>query len=115
MVFLMVWYGQGDNIVNLFNGDSVVCQFICFNDWVDDGQSNGLVLQVLIFQNGQVKGGYVYLVVSYFFKGCLLIEYYWVVEMGYVWSGGLDDLLFSDGKGLDVSLLMWNFFKQYSC
>ena len=43
-----------------------------------------------------------------------LIEYYKVEKRRHAWSGGKDDLLFSDGKGPDASLLNWNFFKQFS-
>jgi poly(3-hydroxybutyrate) depolymerase len=37
-----------------------------------------------------------------------------VDKLGHAWSGGKDDLLFSDAKGPDASALIWNFFKQFS-
>lgn len=111
---LMVWQGQGDNIVNRINGEAVVRQFIRLNDWADDGQNNGSAPQAPSTQNGQVTDGHAYSVATYTFKGRPLIEYYRVAEMGHAWSGGLDDLPFSDGKGPNASLLMWNFFKQHS-
>jgi poly(3-hydroxybutyrate) depolymerase len=53
-------------------------------------------------------------VVRYEQRGRPLIEYYKVEKMGHAWSGGKDDLLFSDGKGPDASRLIWDFFKQFS-
>jgi len=109
-----VWHGQGDNVVNRDNGDAVVRQFSKLNDWADDGREDDSALQGPTTRNGQVDGGYAYTVATYTHQGRPLMEYYQVAKMGHAWSGGKDDMLFSDGKGPDASLLIWNFFRQYS-
>jgi poly(hydroxyalkanoate) depolymerase family esterase len=111
---VMIWHGQGDNIVNRDNAELIVRQFITLNDLADDGKSNGSTKQAASTQSGQVKAGYGYTITSYGQGDRPLIEYYKVEKMGHAWSGGKDDLLFSDAKGPDASLLMWNFFKQFS-
>lgn len=111
---VMVWHGQGDNIVHRENADKLVRQFARVNDWADDGHANGTAPQQPKTESGQVDGGHPYTVSRYTHQGRPLIEYYQVAEMGHAWSGGKDDLLFSDAKGPDASLLMWNFFKQFS-
>jgi poly(hydroxyalkanoate) depolymerase family esterase len=42
---VMVWHGQGDNVVNRKNADQVVRQFLALNDLADDGRKNGSVKQ----------------------------------------------------------------------
>jgi poly(hydroxyalkanoate) depolymerase family esterase len=111
---VMVWQGQGDNVVNRQNADHVVQQFAKLNDWADDGQDNRSVPQKPVGQNGQVAGGYSYTVTRYEHRGRPLIEYYQVEKMGHAWSGGKDDLLFSDAKGPNASQLMWEFFQKHS-
>jgi poly(hydroxyalkanoate) depolymerase family esterase len=109
-----IWHGQGDNVVNRHNGDLLVRQFVALNDLADDGQTNGSVAQKPRTESGRVEGGHPYTVIRYDVRGRPLIEYYKVEKMGHAWSGGKDDLLFSDAKGPDASLLIWNFFKQFS-
>jgi hypothetical protein len=53
---------------------------------------------------------YNYTVVSYGSPGRPLVEHYQVDKI-HAWSGGKDDLLFSDAKGPDASLITWNFFQ----
>ena len=65
-------------------------------------------------KSGAVDGGHRYTLTSHAHRGRPLVEYYEVAEMGHAWSGGKDDLMFSDAKGPDASLLIWNFFKQFS-
>lgn len=111
---VMVWHGQGDNVVNRDNAELVVRQFIALNDLADDGKSNGSAKEAANTKSGTVDGGHRYTVTSYRYRGRPLVEYYEVAEMGHAWSGGKDSLMFSDGKGPDASLLIWNFFKQFS-
>lgn len=112
---VMVWHGQGDNVVNRNNAELIVRQFIALNDLADDGKSNGSAKkQAPSTKSGAVDGGHRYTVISHAYQGRPLVEYYEVAEMGHAWSGGKDDLMFSDAKGPDASLLMWNFFKQFS-
>ncbi len=110
---VMVWHGEGDNVVNRANGDLLVRQFVALNDLADDGKSNGSIRQAPKKVTGRVEGGHGYTVASYENRGRPLVQYYQVEKMGHAWSGGKDDLLFSDGKGPDASRLMWDFFKQY--
>jgi poly(hydroxyalkanoate) depolymerase family esterase len=111
---VMVWHGEGDNIVNRANGEFLVRQFVALNDLADDGKSNGSVKQAAKTESGRVEKGHDYSVVSYELRGRPLVQYYKVDKMGHAWSGGKDDLIFSDGKGPDASGLMWNFFRQFS-
>jgi poly(hydroxyalkanoate) depolymerase family esterase len=111
---VMIWHGLGDNVVNRENAELIVRQFVTLNDLADDGKSNGSTKQAASTQSGQVNGGYGYTLTTYGQRDRPLIEYYKVEKMGHAWSGGKDDLLFSDAKGPDASLLIWNFFKQYS-
>jgi poly(hydroxyalkanoate) depolymerase family esterase len=109
-----IWHGEGDNVVNRDNAELLVRQFVALNDLADDGQDNNSVAQNARPESGRVKDGHPYTVVRYEVRGRPLIEYYKIEKMGHAWSGGKDDLLFSDGKGPDASLLIWNFFKQFS-
>jgi poly(hydroxyalkanoate) depolymerase family esterase len=111
---VMVWHGQGDNVVNRDNADLIVRQFIALNDLADDGKSNSSVRPLPSKQAGRVQDGYGYTRLSYGSGARPMIELYKVEKMGHAWSGGKDELLFSDAKGPDASLLMWNFFKQFS-
>jgi poly(3-hydroxybutyrate) depolymerase len=109
-----VWHGQGDNIVNRRNADHVVRQFAKVNDWADDGRDNRSLPQKTSKDGGQAAGGYRYAVTRYEHRGRPLIEYYQVAKMGHAWSGGKDDVRFSDAKGPNASALMWEFFRQFS-
>ena len=111
---VMVWHGQGDNVVNRDNAALLVRQFIALSDLADDGKSNGSAKQVSSKNSGQVEAGYSYTITRYGSRGRPTVEYYEVAKMGHAWSGGKDDLLFSDAKGPDASRLMWDFFKQFS-
>jgi poly(hydroxyalkanoate) depolymerase family esterase len=111
---VMVWHGQGDNIVNRKNGDQVVRQFVALNDLADDGEKNGSVKEMPATRSDPGRSEYRYTVTAYGSRGRRLIEYYKIEELGHAWSGGKDDLLFSDAKGPAASALMWRFFKQFS-
>jgi poly(hydroxyalkanoate) depolymerase family esterase len=111
---VMVWHGQGDNVVNRDNADLIVRQFTALNDLADDGKSNGSAKQAQNTESAHVEGGHGYRITSYGNGGRPLVAYYEVQKMGHAWSGGKADVLFSDGKGPDASLLTWNFFKQFS-
>jgi poly(hydroxyalkanoate) depolymerase family esterase len=111
---VMVWQGQGDNIVNRDNADHLARQFIALNDLADDGERNGSIKQVPRTESGRVDGGHAYTVTTYTSGKSPLVQYYQVDKMGHAWSGGKDDLLFSDAKGPDASQLTWSFFKQFS-
>jgi poly(hydroxyalkanoate) depolymerase family esterase len=114
MMPVAVWHGLGDKIVHPLNGENVLRQFATFNDLADDGKANGSVAATPELRGGQIDGGYAYTVASYRGHGRPLLEYYRVDKMGHAWSGGKDDLPFSDAKGPDASLLIWNFFRQFS-
>jgi poly(3-hydroxybutyrate) depolymerase len=62
---------------------------------------SGLYLSTVLFQGSTSRGR-------------PLVGCYEVAEPSHTWSGGQDDLLFRDAKGPDASLLIWNFFKQFS-
>lgn len=113
MMPVMVWQGLGDNIVNRGNGELMVRQFLRFNDLADDGVRNDSVPATPQRHAGQVPQGHAFRAEGYAYRSKPLIEFYQIDAMGHAWSGGKDDLLFSDGKGPDSSRLMWNFFKQF--
>jgi poly(hydroxyalkanoate) depolymerase family esterase len=114
MIPAMVWHGQRDNIVNRRNGEHIVRQFARLNDWADDGRPNRSAVQEPAIEKVQVPDGYSYTVTRYGHRGRPLIEHYQVARMGHAWSGGKDDVRFSDAKGPNASQLIWNFFKQFS-
>jgi poly(hydroxyalkanoate) depolymerase family esterase len=114
MTPVMVWQGEGDNVVNRRNAEHVVRQFAKLNDWADDGRANGSLPQKPSKDGGQVAGGYGYAVTRYEYRGRPLIEYYQVATMGHAWSGGKDGVRFSDPKGPNASALMWEFFQRHS-
>src|SRR5690606_3357867 len=111
---VMVWQGAGDNVVNRNNAELIVRQVIALNDLADDGTPNASVKPAPRTKTAQVDNGHAYTVVSYEVRGRPLVAYYEVADMGHAWSGGKDDLLFSDGKGPDASGLIWDFFRQHS-
>jgi poly(hydroxyalkanoate) depolymerase family esterase len=111
---VMVWQGEGDNVVNRDNAELLVRQFIALNDLADDAKINGSIGLAPRTESGQVDRGYGYTVTKYEHRGRPLIEHYKIENMGHAWSGGKDDLLFSDAKGPDASLQIWNFFRQFS-
>lgn len=111
---VMVWQGLGDNVVNRDNAALVVRQFTALNDLADDGKTNGSATQAQNKESGQIDGGHAYTITTYGNGQRPLVQHYEVEKMGHAWSGGKADLLFSDGKGPDASVLVWNFFKQFS-
>lgn len=111
---VMVVQGQGDNVVNKANADAIVRQFLAINDWSDDGQANGSVPQKPTLQNGRVDQGHAFSVANYTERDRTLIAYYRVEEMGHAWSGGKEDVRFTDARGPDASALMWNFFERHT-
>lgn len=113
MVPVAVWHGLGDKVVHPVNGDSVLRQFATFNDLADDGRANGSVAATPEVHTDRVDGGYAWSVSRYAWRGHPMLEYYRVDTMGHAWSGGKDELPFSDAKGPDASLLIWNFFRQF--
>jgi poly(3-hydroxybutyrate) depolymerase len=100
--------------VNKANADAIVRQFLTLNDWSDDGQANGSVPQKPTVQTGRVDQGHAFSVANYTERDRTLIAYYRVEDMGHAWSGGKDEVRFTDGKGPDAARLMWNFFQQHS-
>lgn len=109
-----VWHGQADKVVVPRNGDNVLRQFARLNDLADDGSANGSVGATPELRSGRVAGGYAYTVASYGQRGKPLLEHYRIEAMGHAWSGGKDELPFSDAKGPDASALIWQFFRQHS-
>lgn len=110
-----VWHGTADKVVVPVNGTNVLRQFGHLNDWADDGQANGSTGAAKPeTREGRVPGGHAYTVASYLHRGKPLLEYTQVQAMGHAWSGGKDDLPFSDGKGPDASAAIWQFFRQHS-
>lgn len=109
-----VWHGQADKLVAPVNGENVLRQFARLNDLADDGSANGSVGATPELRSGRVAGGYAYTVASYAQRGKPLLEYYRIEAMGHAWSGGKDELPFSDAKGPDASALIWQFFRQHS-
>jgi poly(hydroxyalkanoate) depolymerase family esterase len=110
---MVVFHGQGDNIVNRENGDEVVRQFIALNDLADDGKKNGSLKEAPAAPQ-DAGSTYRYTLTTYSSGGKPLVQYYKVDKLGHAWSGGKDDLLFSDAKGPDASALIWSFFRQFS-
>ncbi len=111
---VMVWQGQGDNVVNRKNADQVVRQFVVMNDLADDGAKNGSVKERSTRPSEARNGKYGFTVTSYGSGERPVVQYYKVDELGHAWSGGKDDLLFSDAKGPDATALMWEFFRKLS-
>jgi poly(hydroxyalkanoate) depolymerase family esterase len=110
---VMVWHGQGDNIVNRKNADQTVRQFVTLNDLADDGKRNGSVKEQTA-KPAEARSEYGYTITAYGAGQRPLVEYYKVEKLGHAWSGGKDDLMFSDAKGPNASSLMWSFFQQFS-
>lgn len=113
-VRVAIWQGDGDNVVNRDNAKLLVRQFVALNDLADDGRDNDSVGHEPRTESGRQQGGHAYRVTRYDVRGRPLIELYEVDEMGHAWSGGKHDLLFSDGKGPDASMLIWSFFEKLS-
>ena len=112
---VIVFHGIGDNIINPDNADHIVAQFAKLNDLADDGQNNGSIKPVPTGEeSGKVDGGHSYRVSNFDYGGKRLIQYFRVDKMGHAWSGGKDDLLFSDGKGPKASSLIWAFFESHN-
>lgn len=111
---VLVVQGQGDNVVNKTNADAIVRQFLALNDWADDGEANGSMPLNPTVQTGRVEKGHVFSVANYTHRDRTLIAYYRVEDMGHAWSGGKDDVRFTDAKGPDASRLMWNFFERHT-
>ncbi len=110
-----VWHGTVDKVVVPVNGENVLRQFAHLNDWADDGQANGSTGAANPQTRAdRVPGGHAFTVASYLHRGKPLLEYTQVQAMGHAWSGGKDDLPFSDGKGPDASAAIWQFFRQHS-
>jgi poly(3-hydroxybutyrate) depolymerase len=114
MTPVTIWQGEGDNVVNRKNADQVVRQFTRLNEWSDDGRNNGSLRLKTARDNKKVEGGYDYAVTRYEHGGRPLIEHYRIAKMGHAWSGGKDDVRFSDPKGPNASALMWEFFRQHA-
>ena len=111
---ILVVQGQGDNVVNKANADTIVRQFLALNDWSDDGQANGSVPDQPTVQPGRVEDGHSFSIANYTVPDGTLIAYYRIEDMGHAWSGGKDDVRFTDAKGPDASRLMWEFFERHS-
>jgi len=110
-----VWHGTADKVVVPVNGENVLRQFAHLNDWADDGQANGSTGAANPqTRTERVPGGHAYMVATYLHRGKPLLEYTQVQAMSHAWSGGKDDLPFSDGKGPDASAAIWQFFRQHS-
>jgi poly(hydroxyalkanoate) depolymerase family esterase len=115
VVPVMVWHGQGDNIVNRKNADHTVRQFVTLNDLADDRKQNASVKeQPASRREEQGEKKYAYTVTTFGASDKPLVEYYKVDKLGHAWSGGKDDLLFSDAKGPDASAMMWSFFSRFN-
>jgi len=114
MTPVTIWQGEGDNVVNRKNADQVVRQFTRLNEWSDDGRNNGSLRLKAARDNKKVEGGYDYAVTRYAHGGRPLIEHYRIAKMGHAWSGGKDDVRFSDPKGPNASALIWEFFRQHA-
>lgn len=110
-----VWHGTADKVVVPVNGANVLRQFARLNDWADDGRANGSAGATdPQTHEGRVPGGHAYAVATYLHRGKPLLEYTQVQAMGHAWSGGKDELPFSDGKGPDASAAIWQFFRRHS-
>ncbi len=113
VVKVILFQGTSDGIVNPVNGDQTVAQWATTNDYADDGVANHSVTGVAVgSQTGTVPDGYSY--TRYFYvdgDADRLMEKWIVTGMAHAWPGGAADILYSDPKGPDASLLMCEFFR----
>lgn len=111
----IVFQGDKDTTVPPKNADQLVASNLMAADMADDGSQNGSVPSMPAkTTNGVSPGGMSY-TVKYYSDGKKheLTQYWTVHGMGHAWSGGDASTQYSEPKGPDESLAMYEFFMNH--
>jgi poly(hydroxyalkanoate) depolymerase family esterase len=111
----IVFQGDQDTTVPPVNAQQAVRAGQVMADLADDGDENGSIpTGAAKVVNGQAPGGESYTVSFYNDGTGKELAQYWLVHgMGHAWSGGDASQQFSDPKGPDESLAMYDFFMDH--
>lgn len=107
----VVVHGSSDRIVCPVNGDQVVGQWLVANGLAAEGRFDADPNQPSTVVHGQVTGGHSYTRYRWNDRGGRPVqEYLRVNGLGHAWSGGSPNGSYTDSRGPDAAVAMWDFF-----
>ncbi len=111
---VIVFHGSRDRVVHPMNGEKVVRQWMQTNSLASHGTYIPAFNAPMHVEAGYVKGGRKYTVYTWAdTRGKPVQEYWQVDDMGHGWSGGRPGR-YSDPRGPDASLAMYQFFLAHA-
>ena len=109
----IVFHGTSDKTVALTNGDQAVQQWMATNKLASHNTYCVDFARPTSVTTGRVDvpGGYSYITATWDDEHDEAVQVYWKVSgMGHAWSGGNPAGSYTDPRGPDASLAMYNFF-----
>jgi len=107
----IVFHGTADTIVAPLNGDQVVQQWIQTDYLASDKTYAVDYHHPSSIATGQVPGGYSYLTAVWNAPSGEAVQAYWKIDgMGHAWSGGNPASSYTDPRGPDATVAMYDFF-----
>jgi poly(hydroxyalkanoate) depolymerase family esterase len=107
----IVFQGTNDRVVRAVNGDQVTRQWMETNQLASHGAFTPCFNKPSSTMSGQVPGGRSFMVRTWKDSSGKVVQSYWTVNgMDHAWSGGTAGKPYSDPKGPNASLAMYQFF-----
>ncbi len=107
----IVFHGTADTVVAPLNGDQVVQQWIQTDYLASDKTYAVDYHEPSSIATGQVPGGYSYLTAVWNAPSGEAVQAYWKIDgMGHAWSGGNPASSYTDPRGPDATVAMYDFF-----
>ena len=111
----IVFHGSNDTTVALINGDQTVQQWMETDQLASDDTYIADFSRPTTVTSGQVPGGYAYAVATWKDANGRDVQSYWKIGgLAHAWSGGNPAGTYTDPRGPNASLALYNFFVGHS-
>lgn len=111
----IVFHGTKDTTVAPVNGDQTVQQWMETDHLASDSTYAPDFTHPASVTSGQVPGGYAYVIATWNTAHGNEVQAYWkIAGLGHAWSGGNPVGTYTDRRGPDVSLALYNFFMAHA-
>ncbi len=111
----IVLHGTNDTTVAPVNGDQAVQQWMETDQLASQNTYTPDFTRPTHVTSGQVPGGFAYVVATWANANGGDVQAYWKIRgMGHAWSGGSSAGTYTDSRGPNASLALYNFFVAHS-
>jgi len=111
----IVFHGTKDTTIAPVNGDQLVQQWMETDHLASHNTYSPNFTQPTNVTSGQAPGGYTYVIATWNATNEQAVQAYWKINgLGHAWSGGSPIGTFTDPRGPNASLALYNFFMAHT-